>query len=461
MHFHYVLSMGAVFALYSAWYFWVPKMLGVDYNLFRGKVHFWMLFVGVNVTFFPQHFLGLQGMPRRISDYPDAFAGWNLVSSVGSIISVIATWFFLYILYIQLIEGKGVYRYPWYITQFYYDTLRANFVRSFGSLEWTISSPPKPHAFDSLPSQSNFKISILLTMIFKNFTLDKVLLGITVITCAALVKYLYFEQFNTFFHFLTMGLGIGVLSRIMGPAFTYILDIYKSNINLGQVLYGINFDNKMTIGNNINPCESNKTVEISPANVVKMEGNNNAGGSSSNAPQNNDNGEGSSSNAPQYNNAPQNHNPYFPTPEQLDMMGQPGGIERLRELGYNISSRTPTPEPASPVSEAPSTPPLDPDRDNLPTPQGENKPSDPLRGRNGPGWLWEDNHFNAYEMFKKVWFLHAYDQASIDSFERVKKTLKAQSNWTITREAYLENFRREVAMMEEQQAKENEKWFKK
>ena len=161
-HFHYVLSMGAVFALYSAWYFWIPKILGVDYNLFRGKIHFWILFVGVNVTFFPQHFLGLQGMPRRICDYPDAFAGWNMISSIGSIISVMATWLFLHVLYTQLVEGKGVYKYIWYTTQFYYDTSRTHFVRSYGSLEWTISSPPKPHAFSSLPSQSCFGRSSLL-----------------------------------------------------------------------------------------------------------------------------------------------------------------------------------------------------------------------------------------------------------------------------------------------------------
>ena len=153
-HFHYVLSMGAVFALYSAWYFWIPKILGLDYNRMLGKVHFWILFIGVNVTFFPQHFLGLQGMPRRISDYPDAFAGWNLISSFGSIISVVATWLFLYIVYVQLVEGKATSRYPWLTPQFYSDSLQTLLNRSYNSLEWALSSPPKPHAFVSLPLQS-------------------------------------------------------------------------------------------------------------------------------------------------------------------------------------------------------------------------------------------------------------------------------------------------------------------
>ena len=151
--------MGAVFALYSAWYFWIPKILGVDYNKSWGKIHFWILFVGVNVTFFPQHFLGLQGMPRRISDYADAFAGWNLVSSFGSIISVIATWLFLYILYVQLVEGKATSRYPWLTPQFYYDILQTYLARAFNSLEWGLNSPPKPHAFVSLPVQSGFPLN--------------------------------------------------------------------------------------------------------------------------------------------------------------------------------------------------------------------------------------------------------------------------------------------------------------
>lgn len=153
-HFHYVLSMGAVFALFSGWYFWIPKILGLSYNQFAAKVHFWILFIGVNLTFFPQHFLGLQGMPRRISDYPDAFYGWNLISSIGSIVSVVATWYFLTIIYKQLTEGKAVNRYPWLTPQLFSDTFQVLFTRNNSSLEWCLTSPPKPHAFASLPLQS-------------------------------------------------------------------------------------------------------------------------------------------------------------------------------------------------------------------------------------------------------------------------------------------------------------------
>ncbi len=153
-HFHYVLSMGAVFALFSAWYFWIPKILGLDYNILLSKVHFWILFLGVNLTFFPQHFLGLQGMPRRISDYPDAYAGWNIVSSFGSIVSLIATLLFIYIVYKQLVEGKATSKYPWLVPQFYSDVFQILLNRSNNSIEWCLNSPPKPHAFVSLPLQS-------------------------------------------------------------------------------------------------------------------------------------------------------------------------------------------------------------------------------------------------------------------------------------------------------------------
>ena len=153
-HFHYVLSMGAVFALYSGWYFWIPKILGLDYNLLYSKAHFWVLFAGVNITFFPQHFLGLQGMPRRVSDYPDAFTGWNFISSIGSIISVAATALFLHIVYLQLVKGKAVYGYPWAVPQLFSDFLRILKDKTAPGLEWALHSPPKPHAFTSLPLQS-------------------------------------------------------------------------------------------------------------------------------------------------------------------------------------------------------------------------------------------------------------------------------------------------------------------
>jgi cytochrome c oxidase subunit 1 len=93
-------------------------------------------------------------MPRRISDYPDAFAGWNFVSSFGSIISVVATFLFLYIVYVQLVEGAATSRYPWLTPQFFSDLFQTLFNRNYNSLEWSLNSPPKPHAFVSLPLQS-------------------------------------------------------------------------------------------------------------------------------------------------------------------------------------------------------------------------------------------------------------------------------------------------------------------
>ena len=146
--------MGAVFGMFSAWYFWIPKILGLFYNIKFSKIQFWVLFIGVNFTFFPQHFLGLQGMPRRISDYADAFTGWNLFSSFGSIISVIAAIMFLYIVYTQLIEYSSTNRYPWYIAPFFFDLLQAILNRSYPSIEWGLNSPPRNHPFISLPIQS-------------------------------------------------------------------------------------------------------------------------------------------------------------------------------------------------------------------------------------------------------------------------------------------------------------------
>src|SRR6266581_1598517 len=154
-HFHYVLSMGAVFALFAGFYYWAPKIIGRTYNEFLGKVHFWTLFIGVNLTFFPQHFLGLAGMPRRIPDYPDAFAGWNAISSFGSLISVVATVLFGYIIFDIFVNGKEVNNNPWAIPAYFtslsqYDTE----AESANTLEWSLASPIPFHAFNMLPVQS-------------------------------------------------------------------------------------------------------------------------------------------------------------------------------------------------------------------------------------------------------------------------------------------------------------------
>jgi cytochrome c oxidase subunit 1 len=136
-HFHYVLSMGAVFTIFAGWYYWFPKITGYMYNEALGKLHFWVTFIGVNILFFPQHFLGLAGMPRRIADYPDAFAGWNYVSSIGSYIAVVGLLIFFVGMIVAFRRKEKAADNPW--------------GPGATTLEWTLPSPPPFHQFEVLP----------------------------------------------------------------------------------------------------------------------------------------------------------------------------------------------------------------------------------------------------------------------------------------------------------------------
>jgi cytochrome c oxidase subunit I len=137
-HFHYVMGIAAVFTIFAGWYYWFPKITGYMYNETIGKLQFWFMFVGANVLFFPQHFLGLQGMMRRSVDYPDAFAGWNEISSIGAFITGFGVLIFLYCMFDALfVRKEAAADNPW--------------GAGATTLEWTLPSPPPFHQFESLP----------------------------------------------------------------------------------------------------------------------------------------------------------------------------------------------------------------------------------------------------------------------------------------------------------------------
>ncbi len=140
-HFHYVLSLGAVFGIFAGIYYWLGKMTGHQYPEWAGKLHFWTTFIGVNLTFFPQHFLGAAGMPRRYIDYPDAYAGWNWVSSIGSYISFASSVFFVgLVIYVIWFSRRQAAENPW--------------GEGATTLEWTLPSPPPFHTYEELPRVS-------------------------------------------------------------------------------------------------------------------------------------------------------------------------------------------------------------------------------------------------------------------------------------------------------------------
>jgi len=136
-HFHYVLSLGALFAMFGGFYYWIGKMSGRQYPEGLAKLQFWIMFAGVNLTFFPMHFLGLAGMPRRVPDYPDAYAGWNMVASWGAYVSAAGALLFIYIVWRTFAAGRQAEANPW--------------GEGATTLEWTVSSPPPLHAFETPP----------------------------------------------------------------------------------------------------------------------------------------------------------------------------------------------------------------------------------------------------------------------------------------------------------------------
>ncbi|MCF8468342.1 MAG: cytochrome c oxidase subunit I [Sneathiella sp.] len=136
-HFHYVLSLGAVFAIFAGFYYWFGKITGYTYSEKLAHLHFWVTFIGVNMIFFPMHFLGLAGMPRRIPDYPDAFAGFNEISSYGSYISAVGVLIFLVTVVHAFVRKERAADNPW--------------GEGATTLEWTLSSPPPFHQFNELP----------------------------------------------------------------------------------------------------------------------------------------------------------------------------------------------------------------------------------------------------------------------------------------------------------------------
>jgi cytochrome c oxidase subunit 1 len=136
-HFHYVLSLGAVFAIFGGFFYWIPKMSGYRYNGFLAGLQFWIMFIGVNIVFFPQHFLGAQGMPRRHVDYNEAYQYWNNISTIGYVITIVGVLVFLVTLVEMFLVKRKAGANPW--------------GEGANTLEWSLSSPPPFHQFNELP----------------------------------------------------------------------------------------------------------------------------------------------------------------------------------------------------------------------------------------------------------------------------------------------------------------------
>lgn len=142
--------MGAVLSVFGGYYYWSGKIIGYKYNEILGQIQYWLFFIGVNLTFGPMHFLGLAGMPRRISDYPDAYAGWNYIASIGSMISMVSAILFIYIVYRQITDKEIEREYNWQQSEYFG---KRNNIRKIKSenIESLLSNPPKYHTYEEVP----------------------------------------------------------------------------------------------------------------------------------------------------------------------------------------------------------------------------------------------------------------------------------------------------------------------
>ena len=227
-HFHYVLSMGVVFGLFAGFYFWLDYFTGLKYSDIVAKTHFWLTFVGVNVTFFPMHFLGIAGMPRRIPDYPDVYFSWNYISSVGSLITVVGIFYFMIVLYDLFNKNNQFeqkYNFMYIVRLNQTRNLNENILFSLTSILFSLVS-----FFSSLSIFKTPKWILPFPVFF-----DKIL---NVSSQYTFLKYNFFNIHNTLFYFNFFDSFI----------IKYLLNIFPSNVIISMKSIFFNSFNIFNMG---------------------------------------------------------------------------------------------------------------------------------------------------------------------------------------------------------------------